>query len=396
MRMDKIRVLTIISGLAVGEQSGGAERFGIELACHLDRERFEPIVCGFWRWNRPSEQFWLKHLAAREIQVFWAAERPKKFDLRIYARGLQNILSRLKETPVHIIHSHFQLGSVTALLIRRALQAKGLVRTAHGAFRWEWSNTFVGWLCRQFFTQWVFPVGFDIEVGVSQHITQSLDRRLGALIAGKSARLIYNGIDPGRFQTANPSPEDRTALGLDQRTLVVGSVGRLTKQKGYTFLLEAVPKVIDKIPNIQFLIVGDGELRERLCQQIERLGLQGKVVLAGARNHIESIYGLFDLFVLPSLWEGLPTVILEAMASGVPVVATNIPGTRELIWPGQTGWLAQPQDPSDLANCILEALSSPATRAAVAQTALQELVPKFSLQYIADEYERLYWELVYR
>ncbi|MEM2795085.1 MAG: glycosyltransferase family 4 protein, partial [Thermofilaceae archaeon] len=239
-----------------------------------------------------------------------------------------------------------------------------------------------------------FPIAFDIEVGVSEYVTRSLNLRLGARLIGKSALLIYNGIEPNRFMTAQPSPQDRIALGLDQGTLVVGSVGRLTEQKGYAFLLEAASQVIAKIPNVQFLIVGDGELREKLEQQIDRLGLRGRVILAGAHNPIEPIFKLFDLFVLPSLWEGLPTVILEAMASGVPVVATDILGTRELIRQGQTGWLARPRDPSSLAHCILEALSDPSKRAAIAQNALQEVVSRFSLHHIANQYEQLYLDLV--
>lgn len=394
--MEKIRVLTIVSGLAVGDLLGGAERFGIELACHLDRERFEPIICGFWFWNKPSEQLWLNRLTSQGISAFFAVKRPSRFGLRAYIRGVLSILNYFKGTSVHIIHSHFQLGSLTALLIRRALQAKGLVRTAHGAFHWEWSNTFIGWICRQVFTQWVFPIGFDVEVGVSEYVTHSLNLRLGALLAGKSAHLIYNGINPNRFITAQPNPEGRIVLGLDPKAVVIGSVGRLTEQKGYSFLLEAAPKVIEKMSNVRFLIIGDGELRDKLQRQIVKLGLQERVILAGAYHHIESVYKLFDLFVLPSLWEGLPTVILEAMASGVPVVATDIPGTRELIRPGETGWLARPRDPSSLAHSILDALSDPSKRTTIAQNAFQEVISRFSMDRIADQYEELYLDLINR
>lgn len=392
----KIRVLTIVSGLAIGEPLGGAERFGIELASHLNREKFEAIVCAFWHRGVSAEQHWEKYLANAGVHAFFAVERGGGFTLSRYIRGLKNIMDHLRGIPISIIHSHFQLGSVTALFLRQTLGAKVLVRTAHGPLQREWSNTLFGFLCRQIFTQWIFPGAFDIEVGVSQAVVSSLDRRWGARIAGKRTLLIHNGICLKRFKSATSAQDERLAMGFSPDDLVVGSIGRLSEQKGYTYLIEAVPTVITAFPNARFLIIGDGELRNQLRCQAARLGLSDIIVFTGPRQDVESMLKMMDLFVLPSLWEGLPTVILESMASGVPVVATDIPGTRELIWPGETGWLARPRDPMSLATCIIEALSNPAKRAAVAQKALQDVVPRFSIQHIAKRYEQLYYSLLKR
>jgi len=394
---NKIRVLTIVSSLAIEEPSGGgAGRFGIELARNLDKDRFEPIVCGFWHRGVPSEQYWGDYLTKADIETFFATNRSREFDPPKYVTGLRNIASHFQGKSVDIIHSHFQLGSIIALLLKQTLKAKAVVRTAHGSVRWEWSNTIQGFLCRQIFTKWVFPLKFDAEVGVSQTAVFSLNRRPGARIAGKKALLIHNGISLDRFTTvsAHPSKRLELELGLSPGNLIVGSVGRLSEQKGYTFLIKAASTVVAELPNVKFIIIGDGELREQLHQQAKQLGLSETVIFTGPRQDIESLYGIMDIFVLPSLWEGLPTVVLESMASGVPVVATDIPGTRELVQASRTGWLAQPRDSASLAACILEALNNPVKRATLAQAALQDVVPRFSMECIADQYEQLYHGLV--
>lgn len=392
---DRIRVLTIVSSLALGELSGGgAGRFGIELARNLDADRFESIVCSFWRHDALSEQHWADYLTKVGVEVLFAADRGREFDPPKYIRGFSNIASYFRERPVDVIHSHFQLGSIAALSLKRTLKAKAMVRTAHGSVRWEWSNTVHGFLCRQIFTKWLFPLMFDAEAGVSRSAVSSLNRRPGTRIIGKKVLLLHNGISLDRFVKAGRNPTKRLEIGLSPHDLVIGSVGRLSEQKGYTFLIEAAPTVIAKFPNVKFIIIGDGELRDSLHRKTEQLGLSETVIFAGHRQDVESLYGIMDLFVLPSLWEGLPTAVLESMACGVPVVATDIPGTRELIQVNQTGWLAQPRDPINLAACILEALNSPAKRAALAQTALQDVVPRFSMAHIARQYEQLYRELV--
>jgi glycosyltransferase involved in cell wall biosynthesis len=205
--------------------------------------------------------------------------------------------------------------------------------------------------------------------------------------------VIYNGISLDRFAEKKDASSKHLELGLSPDSLVVGSVGRLRQEKGYSILLDAAVLVRARRPDIKFVIVGDGEQAASLRQKAGRLGLSSTVLFTGARQDVESLLGIMDLFVLPSLWEGLPTVILESMACGVPVVATDIPGTRELITTGQTGWLARPGDPMSLAACILEALSNPARCAEIVKTARQDVVPHFSMQHIADQYEQIYQRL---
>jgi glycosyltransferase involved in cell wall biosynthesis len=138
------------------------------------------------------------------------------------------------------------------------------------------------------------------------------------------------------------------------------------------------------------MIVGDGELRDELEQQVKQLGLEKDVILTGSRQDVEALLSMMDLLVLPSLWEGLPTVIMEGMASGVPVVATDIPGTRELIEHRKTGWLAEVKNPPALAEAILDALKSESRRDEVVRRALSTVIPQYSMQSIAGRHQALY------
>lgn len=393
---DRTRVLIVILGLALGEPLGGAERFGIELARNLDRACFEPLVCAFWRHDTPSEQHWLDCLRREGIEAFFAAEAKGGSFVARYVGGIRAIQAHLQGRQVDVIHSCFQLGSIAALLLRRPLAARACIRT--GLAGKEWGDGPVALVGRQLLTGWVFPFAFDAEVGVSQALVDTLNRRPAARTVGKRALLLPNGIPLDRFDlaTAEQVRAARRELGLPTDALVVGNVGRLRREKGHAILLKAAARVVAAQPEARFVIIGDGELRDLLRRQAVALGLGEAVIFSGARTDVERLYRAFDLFVLPSLWEGLSTVILESMASGVPVIGTDIPGTRELIVPGRTGWLAQPGDPADLARCILNALADPHQRSAAAETARSEVVPRYGMAHVADQYEALYARLTGR
>lgn len=167
-------------------------------------------------------------------------------------------------------------------------------------------------------------------------------------------RCIHNGIDTERF--AGVSADTVTALrrefGVGADDLLVTSVGRLHRQKGYEFLLQSVQTLIKQNINCTLLLVGDGPLQGELLQMVHDLGLMDRVVLAGQRNDIPVILAATDIYVNSSLFEGLPFSILEAMAAGLPVIATAVDGNRELLQYGRTGILVEAGDSSSLAAAL--------------------------------------------
>jgi len=172
----------------------------------------------------------------------------------------------------------------------------------------------------------------------------------------------------------------RRGLGLKREALVVGAVGRLTKQKGYAILLDAAALVLKKLPQTRFLIIGSGELQGELKRHAQSLGINTKVIFTGARKDIEELIAVMDVFVSSSLWEGLSTAVLESMAVKVPVVATRVSGSSELIQHGRTGLLVPPGDPKSLADGIMLLLTNRQKAISMSIEAYRRLKENFSIE----------------
>jgi glycosyltransferase involved in cell wall biosynthesis len=190
------------------------------------------------------------------------------------------------------------------------------------------------------------------------------------------------------------SSEDRANLahqfGLDSRRPIIGLVGRLSEEKGHQVLLSAVPRVLRYFPSTQFLFVGDGPLRRDLEQQIEQVGLTSSVRLVGFVDNVRKAMCLSDLMVQPSLSESLPLSILEAMAQGKAVVATDVGSIREAVVAGETGLLVPPQDPEALAEAMIVMLGDPSRRIAMGEHGAQLVQDRFSMATRVSQVQQVY------
>ena len=391
MELDKLRVLQIVRGLDIGGDSGGAERFGVELARALNRmDNFEVMICAFFELGTKTEVYWRDLLAREGIETFFATQWGGYHNLSNYLKGLRTLLKRLGSRHVDICHSHFQLGSLTALYLKMSGRARRAVRTAH--ISKEWNLGKYSWWLNNIFIKYLFPVLLDAEVGVSQALVDYLSCHPGARLAQRKPRLIYNAVFLSEIEV---NDNEFLFFQMKHRNgFLVGSVGRLTTQKGFTYLLEAVPQVLNSFPDVHFVIIGEGELRAELEEQSRHLGIEDRVMFLGSRTDVPSLLRQMDLFVLPSLWEGLPTVIMEAMACGVPVIATDIPGTNEIVQDGITGWLVPEKNPDRIAEAIIFALDNHQARERVCQNAKKNL-NRYSIEEVARQYSDLYKELMH-
>ncbi len=391
----KIRVLMILRGLDIGKQDGGRERFGIDLARQLNQDLMDVSVCVFWQRDTETELHWQNVLVSERIPLFFAARWSTQFRLGEFACGTYRIIKHYKRGESDIIHSQYQFGTLVAILLKILRYSRVAIRTVHTSSLelGEWGQGFGAWICRQLFTNLLFPFLLDAEIGISQAAVDSLKRRWSTRFARKQVLLIRNGIrieaNPSIEMNANPT------IALPTGKFIVGSIGRFTKQKGFIYLIDAMPRIIEELPDVFLVLIGDGELRADLTRRVIELGIEDKVLFAGQRNDVTPILGRMDLFVLPSLWEGLPTVVLESIACGVPVVATDIPGTRELIQNGSTGWLVRPKNSQELAEVIVKALQNPDLRLDFA-TRAREIPKETLIASVALKYQRLYGELLYR
>jgi glycosyltransferase involved in cell wall biosynthesis len=214
-------------------------------------------------------------------------------------------------------------------------------------------------------------------------------------VPDRQIQVIRNAIRAERF--AEPDPAFRTrllAMFPTPPSRVIGAAGRLSPEKGFGVLIESARRVLRAEPTAGIVVFGDGPLRVSLERQIERAGLTGRFVLAGFRTDLDRFIPWFDVMTLPSFTEGLPNVVLEACAAGVPVVATAVGGTPEVIEDGDNGYLTTPGDPHSLAGCLLAALESDEARRGMGQRGQQRVREEFTFEAQARQYRRLFAELV--
>jgi glycosyltransferase involved in cell wall biosynthesis len=382
-----IRLFIIISSFAVEGPEGGIERFGVELARRLDRSQFDITLCGLWRYDLDHETRWMRRLSDAGIQVVttapWTGVR--RHDAQVSLRFLRDYF---KGHQADIVNSHTHFAHLATVLTRRRSGAKATLRTVHNEREW-YRQPRLGAILNNL----VFPWAFDAEVGVSQKVVDALNRRPLARLMGKRAQVAYNAIDHSRFAEVEvDSAAKRRSLNLDTDQPVIGGVGRFTEQKGYRYFLEAAKQVVEWRPGCQFVLIGTGELLPQMEALAARLGLADNVHFLGLRTDVEELLPVMDVFVSSSLWEGLPTVILEAMAAGVPVVATEVSGSIELVKDGATGLLVPPANAMAIAGAVHELLQNP-NRAAELSGAAQRWSQRFSIEGVAAQYQDIYVSL---
>lgn len=231
----------------------------------------------------------------------------------------------------------------------------------------------------------------DKIVAVSQSLADEMIRQG---ISSAKIDVIDNGINLDRIANKRMGIEARKGFGLNGTHKIFGTVASLTLEKGHVYLLEAARHVIDKYPECRFVIVGDGPQRQSLEETTAHLGLNGKVTFTGSRSDIPEILSLLDVFVLPSLKEGLPMALLEAMAAKVPVIATNVGAVPKLIEDGVSGILIPPKDSQAISNAIMEVLSDEQRALNMAQKGFERVRDNYSSATMAQKYLALYNDLL--
>lgn len=384
--MRRLRVVQIVNGLALNTKMGGAERFGFELARHLDQQTIEPIVVGLWEWEPTTEQKWRSQLEHEGIVSIVGAPKDDSRALANFMESMRLIRQQLTP-PIDIIHSQCDFGDVAALWLSRALHPKAILRTAHNELEWA-KRPLRRWLL----VKTLYPFAFEIEFGVSRRAVEALDRRPVARMLRKRAVVMHNAIDTTRFAklTQDEIAQKRQSLGIAEGVPVVGSVGRLARQKGYQHFIEAAAILARAVADVQFLLVGGGEEEHSLRALVQKLGLTDKFIFTGARDDAPQLLQIMDVFVSSSLWEGLPTVILEAMLADVPVVATAVAGTIELVENGVTGVLTTPASPSELSSAVAAILQQSGSTQLMVQRAHQFTLANFDIRIVARRQEAFY------
>jgi glycosyltransferase involved in cell wall biosynthesis len=291
---------------------------------------------------------------------------------------------------IQILHSHRYKENLLAGVVAKWGRIPCVVQTLHGlpepqtGLR-QWRQGLIRSIDRI-----VSRFMVDRVISVSPEMTQ----RLRGTIPPHKLVTITNGIDPTRVRSGLSAVEAKTRLGISPDCPVLGVAGRLEPIKRLDIFLSAAARIAATTPRATFVVAGDGRERARLENLVEALGIRNKVLFLGHRNDIYDVLRALDILVLCSDHEGLPMILLEALALGVVVVAREVGGIPEVIRHGETGILVKSDEPAALAAACIEVLANPPLRRRLGEAGARSVVDRFSLEGMVAQVSDLYGTLV--
>jgi glycosyltransferase involved in cell wall biosynthesis len=344
---ERIRIAHVIDTL----RPGGAEQLVLTTVTHLDPARFESMVVALMPPLDLRADFERIGVPVHHVGV------RSPLDWR---RGIVALARLLRDYRPHVVHTHLLhasfFGRVASLLARRP----PLMTTLHHLDYTHWASGSVLFRARKLFERLAAPRLTTAYVAVSRAVRDDYVRHFGL----ERVHVIYNYLD---VDALGPLPDDvleaaRAEFGWTRKEFVLVNVARLSREKGQRHLLAAMPEILRGIPACRLLIAGDGPERDPLEALVRQLGLEGVVTFAGNRRDVPSLLGLADVFVFPSVAEGLGIALLEAMAASRPVVASAVEGIAEIVENGRDGVLVPAGDPAAIVKGVLDLYADPARR----------------------------------
>ena len=377
----KINIMHLRSGVRGSNVILGAEAVILHIISSIDRSRFQTVVASF---KDPYVDSIPLLTEAKNIGIpVELVHQYGRFDIVTSVLRLKRLI---KKYNIHILHCHEYKSDIIGYL---SVLNSGvhLISTQH-----LWAGEALRARFYEFMDSLIIHSRvFEKIVAVSEEIKSTL---LNNGIKEERISVISNGIDVDSYSNSFPPEDIRFLAGTNADTRVVCCVGRLSPQKGHRYLIEAAPKIIKEMPNVVFLFVGDGPLCAELKSLAGRMGLQEKIIFLGFRKDIASILKVSDLFVLPSLNEGTPMALLEAMASGKAIVSAEVGGVPELITNGENGILVKPMDSEGLEKAILYLLKNPSIATEFGAKAKEFAKKNLSSKAMTRKYENLYDNIV--
>ena len=371
----RIRVAQIITGLELG--GGGAVVSTIGRA--LDRTRFEmDVYCVNEGGDMQPE---LERLGYRVVWLEGAWDYRRRL-MPYSVRQILRLASMLRASQCDVVHTHIFPADVIGRVAGRLAGVPVMVKSLHNMGQWKTSRHIA---VDRFLGRWTGAAiccsAFQLEVASAQ---ERMRPGVGVL--------INNGVALHRFDVPR-SPALARQLGLDPERPVVGTVGRMVEAKGHKYLVEAIPQVLARRPDAQFLFVGDGQLRTILWEQLPA-SARPNVCFAGARPDIPELMALMDVFVFPSVSEAFGIALIEAMATGLPVVASDIRPLRDIVVPGETGVLVPAHSSAPLAQALMTMLENPAQRAAYGASGRRRVEAHYTDEQMVRATEDVYVRLL--
>ena len=354
---------------------GGAERLAVNLCLHLSRERYQPVCIAL---REPQNTHYERVLQDAGVPMHFLYKTEGKADWGVYRR----LDALFRQYRPAIVHTHL-LGLNYAYPLMLKYRTPVRVHTFHSLAQREIGVRVGKWVRTLAFR---YRLGRVIPVAIADEVARTIEQVYGY----KNPPIIPNGIPVDEYA---PNPEKRARFrathGVEPDALVIVHVGRFVELKNHALLLRAFAQLRSEQP-LYLWLVGDGELRGAMEQLARELGVAARVRFWGVRSDVADILNAADVFTLPSKYEGNPMSVMEAMAAGLPVVATAVGGIPELVTDGQSGLLMPPNNETQLVQALQTVIENPALRQQMAHEAATQARTRFDIRATVRAYEALY------
>ncbi len=382
----KIKILRIISRLAVG----GSTYHAIVLTAHQDKEVFD---CVLVRGTEGETEGSMLEFARQKglKSICYIPEMEREVSLRKDILAFWKLFRLIRRERPDIVDTHQSKAGALGRLAALLAGTKVIIHTFHGHIFFNYFS--------------------KIKTSIFVLVERLLAQRCSLLVAvSENVRkeiLAFDVCSPEKLVTIPPGLELdeylsidgcrgnlRRELGVSEQEILIGNVSRLVPAKGHRYLLQSIKLLKDSAPEACFVIAGDGELRGELEELVRQLELDGRVRFLGFRRDVGNIYADSDIMVFTSLSEGLPLALIEALASGRPVVATDVGGISELVDEGKCGFVVPAKDPRALTEALLKLIRDEKLRKTFGENARNKVYPHLSHTRLVKDMEKIYLELV--
>jgi glycosyltransferase involved in cell wall biosynthesis len=371
--MEKINILHIYQNSKIG----GVQQQLLSLLKAYNRERFNPIFCCLGPKQEMGKE--IEGIGIEFISL-------NKLRYNRFSPGIVLELHRLmKIKQIHVVRTHRYRSNLYGRLAAFSSGVPVIIASVHDNYRTDKRPN------RRIMNRILSKIT-DKIVAVSEDVKEDIIRY--DRIDPSKLQVIPNGIDVERFNPEKNTSNIRKEFPLEEDDIVIGFIGRIVPAKGLEYLLNALPYLKEEFKSIKLLIIGEGSLVEKLKEKAKKNNIFDNILFTGVRRDIPEILASIDIFVMPSTAEGLPNSLLEAMAMGKPVVATEVGGIPELIKNGRSGLLVPPRNPEALATAIKDLITNDQLAAKMGQAARNFVLNNYSIVEIAQKWQTLYLSIL--
>ncbi len=364
----KIKVLETIRQGKVG----GGESHLVSLVDYLDKSAYEPVVLSF------TDGPMINRLRQSGIKCY-VISTEKAFNMNVWDQVKQII----KNEQIDIVHAHGTRAYTNVLWPAHSLNIP-VMYTVHGWSFHEDQHVLIKRM--RVFIENMLVNHAQLTISVSE-TNQSSGRRY---MPGLSSVVINNGIDLHRFDPDRTYKDIRAEFGIPKDVILFGYISRITKQKDPIGMIDAFSRVLAHTKDIRLLMIGEGDLQEQAMERVKELALTSYVYFDNFRQDVPELLNGIDIYCLPSLWEGFPIGLLEAMAMGKAVIATNVDGSKEIIQSHNNGILIAPSDSSALSDAMVALCDDQRLRGKLQANAKQTITQKYNAATMTKTTEALY------